>query len=539
MWIFILWGTLVMGDATLYSHGVIYTLNPEQPQASSMLVQDGRIAWVGEEDSASIPEDASRVDLQGSVVLPGLIDAHAHLVSLGAALERLDLRPATSFEDLVAMVKKAADVQPAGAWVLGRGWDQNDWPEKALPHHQALSDAVPDHPVCLYRIDGHAAILNQKAMDRLGLSDQQVDPPGGKFHRDETGLTGVLIDNAMNAIQLPQPSLQQLEHRILLAAKHMARNGLTGVHDAGVDAFVLTALENLARRGALPIRVYAMLGCEDLPWTFETMEQKPRLNLYDGFLTVRAVKMFADGALGSRGAWLKEDYTDEPGQRGLQLTDDRTMERVLDAALKHGFQVCTHAIGDQANAWVLQHYGRAFDRHDRGERFRIEHAQILDPADMPQIKELGVIPSMQPTHCTSDMPWAPDRLGQARLKGAYAWRSLLDLGLPIPCGSDAPVEEVNPFEGIYAAITRQDKAGNPPGGFFPSLCMTREEAVKGFTTWAAYAAFQEDQLGSLEKGKRADFVVVDRDIFCCEVPAILGTTVLRTVVDGRAVWISE
>ncbi|MCB9399230.1 MAG: amidohydrolase [Acidobacteria bacterium] len=531
----------IWAQGTVYTNAVAYTLDPQSPQVRHFAVENGKFVWLGQDLSELGPmAEWPRIDLAGKTVLPGLIDAHAHLLGLGNTLFEVDLVGTASYQEVIDRVRQFADKVPTGQWVVGRGWDQNDWVQKDFPDHQALSKAIPDHPVYLTRVDGHAALVNTMAMVRAGLTAETPDPPGGKLLRADGKLTGVLIDLATDLVALPQLDSAQIEARLLAAAQLANRNGLTGIHDAGVSAKELRAYEALAQKGDLSLRIYAMLSQN--PETLkEEMPKGLRLNAFDGFLTVRSIKCYMDGALGSRGAWLKKPYSDDPHQHGLQLTPGPAMDALLDRALQAGFQVNTHAIGDQANAFTLEAYHRALAKlgSPKDRRLRIEHAQVLDPADFHYFVEDGIVPSMQPTHCTSDMPWAPDRLGSDRIKGAYAWRSLRELGLKIPMGSDFPVEGVSPWDGLYAAITTQDKQGHPPNGYRPDQKLKREEALLGFTLWAAYGAFQEDQLGSLEVGKFADFVVIDRDYFTCPVAQIPQIQVLRTVVHGQQRYVRE
>jgi len=518
----------------IYVNGQFTTLSTTQPQAKVLVVRDQHIAFIGD----SIPEaykDLPQIDLKGKWVLPGLTDAHAHLLGQGNAMERIDLRGTLSFNEIINKIAAKSEKTPLGQWILGRGWDQNLWDETALPHHLRLSMKTPNHPVCLYRVDGHAAILNQKAMVLLGINPKTITPAGGQILKEKGQPTGVLIDNAMTLIQFPGLSQTETKRRLALAANYAASLGLTGIHDAGVTSSYLEALESLYKANELPIRVYAMLEQQK-----ETLEQElpkgPRLDLYRGFLTVRCIKVYADGALGSRGAWLKEPYTDLPGHVGLQITSKDQFQDILGKAKKHGFQVATHAIGDRANRFVIDMYREALGPNLSDQRYRIEHAQILDLNDLDLFHQSGVIPSMQPTHCTSDMDWAGIRLGAKRLDGAYAWRKFLESGCYIPMGSDFPVEKVSPWDGLYSAVTRQHQDGTPVGGFFPSQNLSRLEALKGFTIWAAKASFREKTLGSLEIGKYADFTVIDRDYFSIPVMDIPHIRVLRTVIGGETVF---
>lgn len=528
---------LSQAKVTLFENGIFGQPNGAAQEAV-WIAQDGILVYMG----PAVPDEwlgriDETVDLQSGYVLPGLIDAHGHLASLGASIEAVDLVGTRSYVEVIERVRERAQQTPEGTWILGRGWDQNDWEIKDFPHHQALSQAVPNHPVFLKRIDGHAALVNGVAIQGSQLNDAN-DPPGGTIMRNQEGPTGVLIDRAMGLVKLPGESLEATKRHLKLACDYVAAQGLTAVHDAGVDQLTLQALEELAADGQLPIRVYAMLAASDLDWLQAEFKRGTRSDMANGLLTVRSVKVYADGALGSRGAWLKAPYADAATQ-GLQLTSDESMEKILRLAIQAGFQVNTHAIGDQANRWVLDQLQRVCSDlkvNAKERRFRMEHAQIVDPADFDLFKNLGVIPSMQPTHCTSDMPWAPTRLGAERVAGAYAWRAFVQRGLPLALGSDFPVERVNPFAGLYAAVTTRGVDGQPPAGFRADQKLTRREAIKGFTEWAALAAFQEDRKGRFEAGYWADFTVVDRDLFHCPVNDIATAQVVATVVAGRVVY---
>ena len=440
---------------------------------------------------------------------------------------------------LASVARQARDVPP-GQWIVGRGWDQNDWPVKAWPSRRDLDAVAPDRPVFLTRIDGHAAWVNSRALALSGITAATPDPPGGRLIRDDSGSpTGVLIDGAQRLVaeRIPPPDQGEVEARILAADRLLSSVGLTMVHDAGASSATIAIYERLVRAGRLSTRLYVMIDSSSAT-TAEWFARGPLVDP-DYRLTVRAVKMYADGALGSRGAALLEDYSDEPGNRGLLVTPAERLADVTEAAARAGFQPCTHAIGDRANRLMLDIYERAEREIPamRALRPRIEHAQILDAADIPRFGRLGVIASMQPTHCTSDMPWAPARLGADRIReGAYPWQKLLQTGARLAAGSDFPVERPDPIAGFYAAVTRQDKTGRPPGGWQGDQRLSRAEALRAFTLDAAYAAHAERDLGSIETGKFADFVVLSADIMKIPAAAIPATKVLRTVVAGRTVF---
>ena len=522
----------------------IYTVNPDQPTAEALAVRGGRILMVGTDAEvlAAYPE-AERIDAGGQTVVPGLIDAHAHLMGLGTSMLQADLVGTTSRADVVERLKAHAETLPDGAWLLGRGWDQNDWPETDFPTRHDLDEAFPERPVWLSRIDGHAGWANTAALETVGLDSLRAmdDPEGGKILRDDAGMpTGVFIDAAEQivAAQVPPPTEEQLDRALQLAIGETKRYGLTSVHEAGADRATIERYRRVIDAGRFDLRLYAMIG--GLGETFDHFcEAGPLLDV-GGRLTVRSVKFYMDGALGSRGAALLDDYADDPGNRGLLMHAPERFEEMVRRAMACGFQVNTHAIGDRANRVVLDAYARALDAlgHVVG-RHRIEHAQIVAPEDVARFADLDVIASMQPTHATSDMVWAGNRLGSERLRGAYAWRSFRDAGVHLAFGSDFPVEQVDPLLGFYAAVTRQDADGWPEGGWRPDERLPREDALHAFTIDAAYAAFQEDDLGSLEPGKRADFVILSRDVMTIPAPEILETEVVATYLDGEPIYERE
>lgn len=493
-----------------------------------LVVVDGRIAAADAEPPAAAP-----VRKVPGFVLPGLHDAHAHLLGLGAALENVDLVGCTSYAEVVERVRARAARTPAGEWVVGRGWDQNDWQDMAFPTHAALSAAVPDHPVWLTRVDGHAALANAKAMALAGLTSATETPAGGEIVKDGAGSpTGVLVDTAMALVggSLPTPGSAQIERQLLAAHDACLAAGLTCVHDAGMASSEVEILRRLWQAGRWKLRVYVML-----PAAEEDAIRRGPWQTPDDVIVVRAVKGYADGALGSRGAALLQPYTDRPGHRGLMITPVAGLRRLAQLCADHGFQLCVHAIGDAANRAVLDACAATTFRHGpRAARFRVEHAQVVDEADFARFAALGVIPSMQPTHLTSDMPWAPERLGAQRIQGAYAWRRFLRLGLPMPCGSDFPVESHDPRLGLFAAVTTR-----APGGrveMRPEQKLSRAEAIRGFTLDAAFAGFLERELGTIEAGKRADFTIFDRDLTACSEDEILLAKVLLTVIGGEVVY---
>ena len=519
----------------------IYTVSAEQPEAEALAIRGDRILMVGSDDDVlGTYPDARRVDAQGRTVVPGLIDAHAHLMGLGESLIQVDLVGTASKQEIRDRLEDFAQDLPAGAWLTGRGWDQNDWPEQDFPTRADLDDAFPDRPVWLTRIDGHAAWANTAALDAVGIDRLQSmdDPEGGTIVRDENGRpTGVFIDAAMGIVgqEVPDPSDAELDRALELALQETAKYGLTGVHDAGADRATIQRYQRFIDAGRFNLRVYAMIGGRGA--TFDHYCDAGPLPNYADRLAVRSVKFYIDGALGSRGAALLADYSDDPDNRGLLLQQPDAFQENVQAAMACGFQVNTHAIGDRGNRIVLDAYEAAMERlgATRG-RHRVEHAQIVAPADIPRFAALDVIASVQPTHATSDMYWAEDRLGHERIEGAYAWRSLLDRGARLALGSDFPVEQVDPLLGFYAAVTRQDGEGWPEGGWHPEERLTRHEALRGFTLDAAYSAFQEDDRGSLEPGKLADFVILSQDIMEVRPEAILDTEVIATYLGGAPIY---
>jgi len=519
----------------------IYTVDETRPVVEALAVRGGRVVFAGSRRGAmTLAGAATRVmDLGGRTVIPGMTDAHAHLLGLGAALRTVDLTGASSYDEVIARVAARAREAPAGSWILGRGWDQNRWPDTRFPTHDALSAAVPDRPVWLERVDGHAGLANARAMRAAGVTAATRDPEGGRVERDGAGApTGVFVDNAQGLVDraVPEATREELRASVLAAVKEANRWGLVAIHDAGATRRTIEVYEELARAGRFDLRDYVMVA-DDSASLDHYFRLGPRSALHGGRLWVRAVKLYADGALGSRGAALLAPYSDDPNNTGLLVSAPEHIRRRTERALRAGFQVNTHAIGDRGNRVVLDAYERALAAVPRADpRLRVEHAQVVSPEDIPRFAALGVIPSMQASHQTSDMGWAERRVGAERIKGAYAWRSLLRTGVVIPNGSDFPVEQVNPLIGFHSAVTRQDPQNQPPGGWYPEQRMTRDEALRAMTIWPAYAAFMEKDAGSLSPGKYADFVVLDQDIM--EVPAerIMATRVLATYLGGKVVY---
>ena len=519
----------------------IYTVDDSHPVVEAFAVRGGRVAFVGDARGAlTLKGPQTRVlDLGGRTVIPGMVDAHGHMSGLGTALAVVDLTGASSYDEIVARVAAKAKTVAPGVWVTGRGWDQNRWADTRFPSHAKLSAAVPENPVLLERVDGHANLANRKAMELAGITAATKDPAGGRIeHLADGAPSGVFVDNAQGlmARAVPRKSHEDQKRELINAISETHRWGLTGVHDAGEPQEVLDIFEELGKSGSLDSRIYAMIS-DDSAAIARAVARGPQSAMYGGALWIRSIKLYADGAMGSRGAALLEPYSDDPGNTGLLISTQAHLQAVATQALRAGFQVCTHAIGDRGNRVALDAYQAALAAVPVADhRFRIEHAQNLHYADIPRFAELGVIPSMQPSHQSSDMYWVGTRLGVSRMVEAYPWRSLLNTGVVIPGGSDFPVEHVNPLISFHAAVSRQDANNYPPGGWQPEQRMTREEALKSMTIWPAFAAFQEHDLGSLSAGKYADFVVLDQDIMRAPVETILATRVVSTWVGGKMVY---
>ena len=530
--------SVVVSPSTVFRGGTALVGAGQEPMPNAaVVVTDGRIRFIGtiEEATGRYPA-ATVVDLDGMTMLPGLVDAHAHVNGLALALDTVDLTRTSSLQEVVRRIESKADDTPAGEWITGRGWDQNDWPGKTYPTASALQ-SITGHPVFVRRIDGHAALVNHVGLRLAAITSSTPDPEGGKILRDESGEpTGILIDSAMELVEdiIPRPSRELRKQRLVRATQAIASAGLTGVHEAGAahSDELIEIYRELLKEGNLPVRIYFML-----PGEREVLRswfaRGPSVGT-DNMLTVRSVKLYADGALGSRGAALLSPYSDAPETTGLLLTRTEEIARIAREARAAGFQVGTHAIGDRGNRNVIDAYEEAGVEPD--DRFRIEHVQVIALEDIPRMADRGIIASVQPTHATSDMPWAEDRVGPQRIAGAYAWQTLRNAGVRLALGSDFPVEEVSPFLGIYAAVTRRDLDGRPPGGWRAHERLTLAEAVRGFTLDAAYAGFQDDDLGTIEVGKLADFTIVEGDFLNTPAEEIPRTRVRYTVVGGRIVY---
>jgi predicted amidohydrolase YtcJ len=519
-----LWALAASADTAI--HNVVgYTPSAEGIREFSVLIidGDGRIVATGDEPLLAGIAASDRIDGGGRFILPGLTDAHAHVYSQGFLTVSLNLLGTTSVEAAVERIDDYASGRRTG-WILGRGWNQVLWPVKEFPSAADIDAVVADRPVWLRRIDGHAGWANSKALEIAGIDADTQDPVGGKIVRDSNGsATGILIDNAMALVEkhVPEPTRNEIREAYARAIDSLLALGITGVHDAGISK---TEAE-----------VFMSMADDDTGPNLDAFAEPVR-GYGNDHLDIAAVKLYSDGALGSRGAAMIEPYDDDPENRGLPFYTQQQLDEFVRKANGKGFQVGIHAIGDLGNSMALDAFERAQGGKPSPLRNRVEHAQIIALDDIPRFSELGVIASMQPVHATSDMNMAEDRIGPQRIKGGYAWRRLLDSGAVIASGSDFPVELPNPFHGLYAAIARQDRAGMPEGGWYPGQAMTRAEALHSFTLAAAYAAHQEDRFGSLERGKWADFIVVDRDFFEIPTSEIDDIRILQTWVGGELVY---
>lgn len=516
----------------IYSNARIYTVDENDSIADAMVVDSGKIVKTGKrEDLLSEYQPRHQVDLGGKTVFPGFIDAHCHFYGYGLNFTHADLRGTNSWNDVIDSVKKFAAAHHDG-WVIGRGWDQNDWDQKIFPSREKLDELFPDRPVFLQRIDGHACIVNKKALEIAHINGQ-TRINGGEVILKDGGPTGILLDNAMDAVEqvIPKPTPSQISEALLIAQKNCFAVGLTTIDDAGLEKKIIDIIDSLQKKGMLKMRIYAMLtdNDENKNYYFEKGPYKTDR------LDVRAFKFYADGALGSRGALLLKPYSDAPHTLGLQLKSTAYFQEQAKLCYNHGFQMCTHAIGDSANRMMLHVYGEVL-KGPNDRRWRIEHCQVIGPDDFELFNKYTIVPSVQPTHATSDMYWATDRLGIYRIRGAYAYKDLLNENGWIANGSDFPVEDINPLYGFYAAVSRQDQKGFPAEGFEVKNALSRTEALKGMTLWAAYANFEEAEKGSLEPGKFADFVVLDKDIMKIPIHETFSVKVLATYISGEKVY---
>jgi len=538
----------------LISGGTIYTVNEKQPTVEAVAVKDGKILYAGNEAQARrfVTDETRLVDLAGRTMTPGFIEGHGHLMGVGHNELELDLMTVKSYEELVEKVKNAVAKAQPGEWIVGRGWHQDKWDHqpdklvKGFQTHHLLSAVSPDNPVFLSHASGHAALVNAKAMEIAGMNPlaaergKSPEGAGGEIIRDTLGNpTGIFNERAMAIIarHIPNETDSTRARALQLALQACHRNGITGFHDAGVSQESIDLYKKFRNTGTLDLRLYVMLGGPVLgrQWLSRGPEIDPDHNL-----TIRAIKLNCDGALGSRGAWLLEPYTDRQEFYGMATLPMDTVLAIARAGLERGFQVCSHAIGDRANREVLDRYEVAIKENPtkaNDHRFRIEHAQHLHPQDIPRFAALGVIPAMQGIHMSSDRPWAIERLGKKRIEeGAYMWQSLLKSGARIVNGTDAPVEPLNPIPSFYASVSRKTLKGEPEGGFEPGEKMTRAQALRSYTLDAAFGAFQEQVLGSIEPGKFADFTIFSQDIMSVEEDRLLKTEVVMTIINGKVVF---
>ena len=519
-------------DLLVYN-ATIYTVDSTFSVTDAIAVKDGKIIETGKTgDLQNKFEAIEKIDANGKFIYPGFIDAHAHFVGYGLGLQTVDLVGTESWEDILHRLDDFAKNKNKGQWLIGRGWDQNDWPVKDFPTNEKLNELYPDRPVFLRRVDGHAAIVNQKALDIAGVKagDKLT---GGEVEVKNGKLTGILIDNAIGLVasKIPEPDAAQMKEALLDAQKNCFAVGLTTVDDCGLDYKTVLFIDSIHKKGDLKMRIYAMLsdGRENYDFIFQHGKIKTdRLN-------VRSFKVYADGALGSRGACLLQPYSDKPGWSGFLLSSQQHFDSVANLLSQKDFQMCTHAIGDSGNRTMLMIYAR-YLKGKNNSRWRIEHAQVINENDFKLFGENNIIPSVQPTHATSDMYWAADRLGKERVKGAYAYKQLLEQNGWIPLGTDFPVEDISPFKTFYAAVVRRDAKGWPADGYQKENALTREEAMRGMTIWAAKANFEENEKGSLEKGKFADFVILDQDMMKAGEKDLLNTKVLKTFLSGEKVF---
>jgi len=532
-------------------NGTVYTVDSLQPAAEAIAVKGDRIVFVGSNADVEkwIGDSTEVIDVEGKAVTHGFIESHGHFLGVGYNVMNLDLSSAKSYDEIVSRVAEAVAKAQPGEWIVGRGWHQDKWVEKpsqmveGFQTHHALSAVSPDNPVYLSHASGHAAMANAKAMEIAGVNQLTADNlgprdhAGGEIIRDKNGNpTGIFNENAMGLVgrHVPPRTPARDSVALKLAEEACLRYGITTFQDAGARQSAIDIYERFRERNDLQIRLYVMVAGQQLARKW--FAKGPRLDP-EHFLTIRSIKLSCDGALGARGAWLLEPYTDRPGFYGMETTAMDTVFAIARDALRHGFQVCTHAIGDRANREVLDRYERAFNLEPalaKDHRFRVEHAQHLHPTDIPRFASLGVIASMQGIHMASDRPWAIDRLGEKRIvEGAYVWQSLLKTGAKIANGTDAPVEPVNPIPSFYASITRQTLEGTPEGGYEPHERMTREQALRSYTLDAAYAAFMDSVTGSIAEGKLADFIVHSKDIMKVDPAEILNAEVELTVVGGK------
>ncbi len=521
-------------DLLIYN-ATVYTVDSAFSIAEAIALKDGKILAVGKTaDLEKKYNAAQKTDAGGKFIYPGFIDAHAHFVGYGQSLQKVNLVSSSSWEECIERTVQFAKEHNVkdGDWIIGRGWDQNDWTEKKFPDNWRLNELFPDNPVLLTRIDGHAAIANQKALDIAGIKPGDK-LNGGEIEIKNNQLTGILVDNAVDLVssKIPNATEEQLNTALQAAEKNCFETGLTSIADCGLHYKTVESIQKLQSNGGLKMRLFVMLSDEKANYDYALQKGKIKTDR----LNVRSFKVYGDGALGSRGACLLQPYSDKPGHYGFLLSRPEHFDSVAAWSFKNGWQLCTHAIGDSGNRTILNIYSKYLaGKNDL--RWRIEHAQVINQNDFSLFGKSSIIPSVQPTHATSDMYWAGDRLGTDRVKGAYAYKQLLLQNGWLPLGTDFPVEDISPFKTFFAAVARKDSKGWPAGGYQTENALTREEALRGMTIWAAMAAFEENEKGSIEKGKLADFIILDNDLIKAPETDLLNTKVLKTFLGGEVVF---
>ena len=531
-------------DTIIYG-GTIYTVDSTNSIVESVAIKDGIILNKGDYSEIKRLSNSStnKINLEGKTMIPGFIEGHGHIMGVGYNKMNIDLLNTTSYDEIVDIVKQKSKTIPEGSWIIGRGWHQDKWkdsPEKLIkgfPTHYKLSEAVPNHPVYLRHASGHASLANARAMELFNINKNSINPEGGEIFKDiSENPTGVFNETAQGLISPPSSTFDDHLKALKLANDHAIENGITSFHDAGSDFKDIRTYKKLGENNELDLRLYIMLNGRNDSLLNYYYSNGPEIGLYDNHLTIRAIKLYADGALGSRGAWLIEDYEDAEGEHGHVVTPLKDLERVTHDGYNNYFQVCTHAIGDMANREVLNIYSQVLNEGNNN-RFRIEHSQHIDLEDIPRFNDLEVIASIQGIHMSSDRPWAIDRLGKKRIKdSAYPWKKLYNSGVIIINGTDAPVEPINPIASFYASVSRKTLNKTPENGYEPEEKMSRELALRTYTINAAYAAFEEKIKGSIEIGKLADFTVLDKDIMSIDEDEILDTKIFMTIIGGKIVY---
>lgn len=539
---------------SIITGGTIYTVNKSQPSVQAIAILGDKIVFAGSKSEVENyrGENTKEINLDGRTLTPGWIESHGHFMGMGFNELNLDVSGAANYDEVVEMVREAVAKAQPGQWIYGRGWHQSKWVPAPTPmingfqtHHQ-MSEVSPDNPVYLSHASGHAGFANEKAMEiagvlQLSTESMMSEVEGGEIIRDENGNpTGIFVERATSIVSqhIEGGSEESTLKAFELAVKNSQKHGITSFHDAGVDNGTVELYKKMKNEGKMGTRLYVMLRGKDI--TEEWFAKGPMIDTLDNLLTVRSIKISCDGALGPRGAWLLEDYSDRPGSRGHETTPMEYVEETAHGAIENGFQLCVHAIGDRANKETLDRFEKAFNANpskSTDHRFRIEHAQHLHPDDIPRFGQLGVIPAMQAVHMSSDRPWAIERLGEKRIvEGAYMWQSLLKTGAKVINGSDVPVEPIAPLASFYASISRKTLKGTPEGGYEPKEAMTREQALISYTIDAAYGAFEENIKGSIEVGKLADFTIFDKDIMTIPENEVLDTKVVLTILGGNIVF---